>query len=109
MHLTGRRGSTRRYKKNHWQFLQDAKEAGDILEVSAVKPVHHAAEDKRWDLRVRVVWRSPDTYHAPFDMEPVLTRLFPDRETFEREEKCRFELIEEHMDMVIEPFDVSKW
>lgn len=83
------------YKKNHGPLLQDAKKAGDILEVSAVKPVRHASEDKRWGLRVRVVWRSADTYHAPFDTEPVLTPLFPDRETFFAAGEARVYLTDE--------------
>lgn len=97
------------YKKNHWPLLQDAMESGDILEVSAVAPFNHASEDKRWDLRVTIVWRNASIPHdTSFDMEPILARLFPDRETFEREEKRRFELIEEHMDLPIAPYDVAE-
>lgn len=98
------------YKKNHWPLFMDAIETGDILNVSAATPFHHASEDKRWDLRVTVVWRNALIAHdTSFDLEPILNRLFPDRETFEKEEKQRFKLIEEHLDVPIIQYEVSKW
>lgn len=97
------------YKRNHWPILKDALASGDIVDIRVEAPAHHASEAKRWDLRVTVIWRSAAAYHAPFDLESVLATLFQDREKFEREEKRRLELIEEHMDIPIDPYDISQW
>ena len=35
--------------------------------------------------------------------------LYPDRETFEREEQRRFQLLEEHLDVPVIRDDLSEW
>ncbi len=90
----------RLFKKNHYPVLMKEKEKGRILEVMAVQPRYHATEDGRWDYRVMIVYRSVAAAHEP---EPVteaeLRQLFPDQETFRREEQRRFEILEAHWDV----------
>ena len=90
----------RLFKKNHYPVLMKEKEKGRILEVTAAQPRYHATEDGRWDYRVMIVYRSVAAAHEP---EPVtdaeLRQLFPDQETFRREEQRRFEILEAHWDV----------
>lgn len=44
-----------------------------------------------------------------FDIEAETKRLFPDQETFAVEEKRRFELLEEHMDIEISEIPTDGW
>lgn len=91
----------RLFKKNHYPLLLKEKEFGRILEVSAVRPRYHATEDGRWDVRVTIVWKNVATAHDNFDPATILKQLFPDQETFRREEQRRFEILAAHWDLPI--------
>lgn len=93
----------RLFKKNHYPVLLKEKELGRILEVSAAAPRYHATEDGRWDYRVTIVWRNAATANDGFDPAPLLRQLFPDLETFRREEQRRFEILAAHWDLPIVP------
>ncbi|MGH6693042.1 MAG: hypothetical protein ACREF4_20430, partial [Gammaproteobacteria bacterium] len=90
----------RLYKKNHFPVLMKEKEKGRIREVTAVQPRYHGTEDGRWDYRVTIVYTSVAAAH---ESDPVtdaeLRQLFPDQETFRREEQRRFEILEAHWDV----------
>jgi hypothetical protein len=99
------------FKKNHWPVLKAGIDAGAILEVSVAKPHFHATEESRWDLRVTIIWRNPivATSSGGEATDAVVKRLFPDQEKFSREERRRFELIEEHTDIPVLAVDTSIW
>ncbi len=92
----------RLFLKNHWPILRKQIESGRILEVRAEKPVFHATEDGRWDYRVTIVYRSTVARFAPVDTAALERQLFPDQETFRREEQRRFELLLAHWDLPVE-------
>lgn len=98
----------RLFKKNHYPVLQRQMEKGRILAVTAVAPRYHGTEDGRWDYRVTIVFRSVATAHDP---EPItdaeLKQLFPDQETFRREEQRRFEILVAHWDLPLRTVTLS--
>src|SRR4029079_6901527 len=80
------------FKKNHYPVLRKQVERGRLLQVSGVKPRYHATEDGRWDYRVTIVFKNVEAAFAPADDEEAINKeLFPDQETFKREEARRFE------------------
>lgn len=98
------------YKKNHYPILKRLQKLGYIREMSAAFPINHAGEDKRWDFRFTIVFKDavaalPD---AALDAA-IVKELYPDQETFKKEEQRRFELLIEHMDVPIEVDDLAKW
>ena len=95
------------FKKNHYPLLLKEKELGRILDVSAVRPRYHATEDGRWDYRVTIVWKNAATANDGFDPAPLLGQLYPDQETFRREEQRRFELLAAHWDVPIVPVNLN--
>ena len=98
------------YRKNHYPILVREKELGRIADMYAAFPVNHAGEGSRWDFRFTIVWRSAaDAYDRSFDSGPIIDELYPDRETFEREEQRRFQLLEEHLDVPVIMDDLSEW
>ncbi len=98
------------YRKNHYPVLAREKELGRIVDMYAAFPVNHAGEGSRWDFRFTIVWRSAaDAYDRSFDSGPIIDQLYPDRETFEREEQRRFQLLEEHQDVPVIKDDLSAW
>ena len=97
------------YKKNHYPILERLQEMGDIVEMRAASPFYHAGEGTRWDFRFTIVWRNAEVAHADSDREPILRELYPDRETFTAEEQRRFQLLEEHLDVPVVPYDLTQW
>lgn len=91
----------RLFKKNHYPVLKKEMELGRILRVDAAKPRYHNTEDGRWDYRVTIVWKNVETAHDDFNPETITKQLFPDQETFKREEQRRFEILLAHWDLPI--------
>ena len=95
------------FKKNHYPVLKKEMELGRILKVSVVAPRLHASEDARWDYRVVIVFKNAATANDNFDSGTISKKLFPDQDTFTKEEQRRFEILESHTDVPIKEVDVD--
>jgi len=89
------------FKKNHFPVLKKQMETGRILSVTAAKPRYHATEDGRWDYRVTIVFKNMSAASDQASEEPIIKQLFPDQETYKREEQRRFEILLAHWDVPI--------
>src|SRR5271157_2408222 len=89
------------FQKNHLPFLKALKEQGRILEIEIEKPRYHMTEDGRWDFRVTITWKNISASIDPGNEQALLKKLFPDQETFKREEQRRFEILLAHWDVPI--------
>jgi hypothetical protein len=96
------------FRKNHYPVLKKEVELGRILKVTAVKPRFHTTEDGRWDYRVTIVFKSVQATADGFDEESLKKSLFPDQETFKKEEQRRFEILLAHWDLPIDDVDLQK-
>ncbi len=95
------------FKKNHYPVLKKEVEMGRMLKVSAVAPVYHTTEDGRWDYRVTIVYKNAAVAHDGYDSAPLLKQLFPDQETYKKEEQRRFEILEAHWDLPVKDVDLD--
>src|SRR5205807_2067248 len=75
-------------------------ELGHGQQVTAEAPRFHGTEDCRWDYRVTIVWKNAAAPHEAFP-DAELKRLFPDQDTFRREEQRRFEILAAHWDLPV--------
>jgi hypothetical protein len=98
----------RLFKKNHYPVLKKQVETGRLLSVSAIRPRYHATEDGRWDYRVTLVFRSVAAAHDNAAEDAIIKQLYPDQETFRREEQRRFEILQGHWDVPLVPVDLEK-
>jgi hypothetical protein len=98
----------RLFKKNHYPVLKKEKELGRILQVSASSPRFHSTEDGRWDYRVTIVWKNIGVTNDGFDAQPLIKQLFPDQETYKKEEQRRFEILAGHWDAPVTDVDLEK-
>jgi len=97
------------FRKNHFPVLRRQVETGRLLEVTAVKPRYHATEEGRWDYRVTIVYKDVEAAFAPAAEEEAIKReLYPDQETFRREEQRRFQILEAHWDVPIEEVELDR-
>jgi hypothetical protein len=95
------------FKKNHYPVLKREMEMGRILKVYAVAPRYHSTEDGRWDYRTTIVFKNADIAHDNFDTAALLKQMFPDQETYRREEQHRFEILDAHWDVPIKDVDLD--
>ena len=90
------------FLKNHYPLLQKEIESGRILSVKIETPANHMTEDARWDYRVTLTFRNSTLATTTNPDEPALIRqLWPDQQTFTREEQRRFEILLAHWDLPV--------
>jgi len=95
------------FRKNHYPVLKKQVEMGRLLKVTAVAPVYHTTEDGRWDYRVTIVYKNAAVANDGYDSAPLLKQLFPDQDTFKKEEQRRFEILDAHWDLPIKDVDLE--
>ncbi|MFI5179870.1 MAG: hypothetical protein ACHQPI_00570 [Thermoanaerobaculia bacterium] len=93
----------RLFQKNHLPILRTQVESGRILEIEVEKPRYHATEEGRWDYRVTLVFKSAAAAADASGEDALKKQLFPDQETYAREEQRRFEILLAHWDLPIVP------
>ena len=96
------------FRKNHWPVLKKQIEGGRFLRVTAARPRYHTTEDGRWDYRITIVFRDVRAAYEHADEAALKRELFPDQETFRREEQRRFEILLAHWDLPIEDVDLDQ-
>jgi hypothetical protein len=97
----------RLFKKNHYPLLKKEVEMGRMLKVWMDQPRYHTTEDGRWDYRVTIVFKNATVANEPFDEDALKKQLFPDKETYEREEQQRFEILDAHWDLPLKTVDLE--
>jgi len=90
------------FLKNHYPLLKKIVESGRMLSVKIETPSNHMTEDARWDYRVTIRFKNSTvaTVTNP-DEENLIKQLWPDHDTYEREEKRRFEILLAHWDLPV--------
>ena len=91
----------RLFKKNHYPVLKKQIESGRILEVRAERPRYHTTEEGRWDYRVTIAFKNAAVASDASGEETIIKQLYPDQETFKREEQRRFEILLAHWDVPV--------
>jgi hypothetical protein len=95
------------FKKNHYPVLKKEIELGRMLRVSMTAPRYHSTEDGRWDYRVTIVFKNAAIANDNFDSAALIKQLYPDQETYKKEEQRRFEILEAHWDLPIKDVDLD--
>ena len=90
------------FLKNHYPLLKKVVESGRMISVKIETPANHMTEDARWDYRVTIKFKnSTAATTANADEESLIKQLWPDQETFKREEQRRFEILLAHWDLPV--------
>jgi hypothetical protein len=95
------------FKKNHYPVLKKEMELGRMLRVSMVTPRYHMTEDSRWDYRVTIVFKNAAIANDNFDSSGIIKQLYPDQETYKKEEQRRFQILDAHWDLPIKDVDLD--
>jgi hypothetical protein len=90
------------FLKNHYPLLKKIQSTGRILSVKIEQPAYHTSEELRWDYRVTIVYKnSALATTANPDEEAMIKQLWPDQETYKKEEQRRFEILLGHIDLPV--------
>ncbi len=90
------------FLKNHYPLLKKIQSTGRIVSLRVESPAYHSTEDGRWDYRVTIVYKNSTlaTSSNP-DEDAFIKQLWPDQETYKREEQRRFEILAGHWDLPV--------
>lgn len=90
------------FLKNHYPLLKKLVESGRALSVKIETPANHMTEDARWDYRVTIRFKtSTVATTANPEEEALIKQLWPDQDTYKREEQRRFEILLAHWDLPV--------
>jgi hypothetical protein len=90
------------FLKNHYPLLKREVESGRMVAVKIETPANHMTEDARWDYRVTIRFKnSTVATTANPQEESWIKELWPNQETFRREEERRFEILLAHWDLPV--------
>jgi hypothetical protein len=89
----------RLFFKNHYPVLQDQIKSGRIKAVSVYKPRFHGEGRADWTFLVVITFSGWSALGGPSPDEAIAKRLYPDQDTFKREEQRRFEVLDAHWDV----------
>jgi hypothetical protein len=95
------------FKKNQYPLLKKEVEIGRALKFWADAPRYHVTEDGRWDLRVTIVFKNAAVANDDWDENAAKRQLWPDQETYQREEQRRFEILDAHWDLPVKALDLE--
>lgn len=90
------------FLKNHYPLLKKQTETGRIISVKVETPANHLPEAERWDYRVTIRFKNSTvatTANPP--EESLIKQLWPDQDTYKREEQRRFEILLAHWDLPV--------
>lgn len=90
------------FLKNHFPLLRKIQQTGRITALKIETPANHMTEDARWDYRVTITYKnSTVATTADPDEDGLIRQLYPDQETYKREEQRRFEILLAHWDLPV--------
>jgi len=90
------------FLKNHYPLLRKIVESGRMISVNIEQPANHMTEDARWDYRVTIRFKNSTlATTANPEEERLIKELWPDQETYRREEQRRFEVLLAHWDLPV--------
>jgi hypothetical protein len=90
----------RLFFKNHYPVLQA--QMGDrarIQSVEVMRPTYHGDGRADWTFLVVISFANLNAFVGPNQESAIQKRLYPDQETFKKEETRRFEILEAHWDV----------
>jgi len=94
------------FRKYQLAILEKQKQLGYVKDYTVWAPGLHTSEDSRWDYRIVITRASHDAPPGESEGE-IAHKLFPDQETFHRDENRRWELTTNHWDLPIHQVDIN--
>ncbi len=93
------------FRKNHYPVLE-AQLGSRFSAVHTYEPKYHGDGRADWTFALSITYPNLAAMLEPSDEPAIARRLFPDQDTFKREEQRRFELLDAHWDVPLKEIDM---
>ena len=93
--------------KNYLPILREEIKAGRIVSLKTYVPSYHGDGRADWTFAMAITYKDEAAFVGPSGEEAIQRRLFPDRATFLKEERRRFEILDAHWDVPLNEVDVK--
>ena len=90
----------RLFRKNHYPVLK-AQLGGRIVAINTYVPTFHGDGRADWTFAVVLTFRDMAAFLDSSSQPALIRKLYPDQETFVREEQRRFEILDAHWDVAL--------
>jgi hypothetical protein len=90
------------FRKNHLPILREQLASGRFTKLELFTPRFHGDGRADWDVLVSITFRDWAAMEVHSDAE-IAGRLFKDQKRYRTEESRRFELLEAHWDVPLDP------
>lgn len=88
------------FAKNHYPVLDEQVKSGRLLKVETFVPRFHGEGRADWTFMTILVFKNWQIMaDGGAEERQIIQRLYPDQETFRKEEQRRFEILEAHWDV----------
>jgi hypothetical protein len=87
------------FRKNHYPVLQAEVKSGRMTSVRTFVPTYHGDGRADWTFAVVITFKDTAAMNAPSGEDEIVRKLFPDQNTFRKEEQRRFEILDAHWDV----------
>lgn len=95
------------FQKNHYPVLKDQMKTGRITAVRTYQPTYHGDGRADWTFAVAITFRDTAAMTGPSGEDEIVRRLYPNQETFRKEERRRFEILDAHWDVPLNELDLD--
>jgi hypothetical protein len=92
------------FQRNHYPVLKALKDAGQYSAIRTYLPRYHGDGRADWTFAVELVRRE---VAGPPSEQEIVRKLYPDQVKFRREEARRFEILEAHWDVPLNPLNLD--
>jgi hypothetical protein len=96
------------FRKNHYPVLQAQVKSGRMTSVRTFVPTYHGDGRADWTFAVAITFKDSAAMNAPSGEDEIVRKLFPDQNTFRKEEQRRFELLDAHWDVPLNELDLNR-
>src|SRR5258708_37962579 len=99
----------RLFLKNHYALLLARTKGGGGLRAGELyRPTFHGDGRSDWTFLVVITFANWAALGAPSEEETLARRLFPDQETYKKEEQRRFEILDAHWDVPLKEVEAPR-
>ena len=95
------------FRKNHYPVLQAQVKSGRMTSVRTFVPTYHGDGRADWTFAVAITFKDSAAMNAPSGEDEIVRKLFPDQNTFRKEEQRRFEILDAHWDVPLNELDLD--
>ena len=95
------------FRKNHWPVLQAQVKSGRLNSVRTFVPTYHGDGRADWTFAVAITFKDTAAMMGPSGEEEIVRKLYPDQNTFKKEEQRRFEILDAHWDVPLNELDLT--